>query len=118
MHCVYANIQTLSIYLLLSERLLPFVAPQASSSIRCLTDHHGSVMIPHILSKFAREGYTSMSFNPNRMLKKSTSFVLASFKGSTYDPKYASPLRSLRPRWMVFLNILPTILIRLAAFKI
>lgn len=28
MHCVYANIQTLSIYLLLSERPFPFVVSQ------------------------------------------------------------------------------------------
>jgi len=83
-----------------------------------LTDLHGSVMIASILSKRAREGYTSLSFNPNRMLKKSTSFVLASCKGSTYDPTYASPFRSLRPRWMAYLNILPTVLVRLAAFKI
>jgi predicted small secreted protein len=31
------------------------------------------------------------------MVKKSASFVLASFRGSTYGSMYASPLRSLRP---------------------
>jgi hypothetical protein len=31
------------------------------------------------------------------MLKKSASFVLASLRDSTYDTKYDSPLRSLRP---------------------
>ncbi len=50
------------------------------------------------------EGYeTSMH---SRMLKKSASFVLASLRGSTYETKYASPLRSLRPRWTAILNIL------------
>lgn len=45
----------------------------------------------------------------SRMLKKSTSFVLVSLRCSTYGSVYASPLRSLRPRWMVFLNILRVI---------
>jgi hypothetical protein len=40
------------------------------------------------------------------MLKKSASFVLASLRGSTYGNEYASPLRSLRPRWTAFLSIL------------
>jgi hypothetical protein len=31
----------------------------------------------------------------NRMLKKSSSFVLTSLKGSTYGKEYASPLRSV-----------------------
>jgi len=39
------------------------------------------------------------------MLKKASSFVLASLKGATYW-EYASPFRSLRPRWKTFLNIL------------
>ncbi len=40
------------------------------------------------------------------MLKKTPGFVLASLKASTHGKKYASASRSLRPRWMVFLNIL------------
>ena len=40
------------------------------------------------------------------MLKKSASFVLASLRDSTYDTKYDSPLRSLRPCWTGFLSIL------------
>jgi hypothetical protein len=44
------------------------------------------------------------------MLKKSTSFVLASLRDSTYGTEYASPLRSLRPRRMAFLNILRRVL--------
>jgi len=40
------------------------------------------------------------------MLKKSSSFVLASLRGSPYGPKYDSPLRSLRPHWTAFLNTL------------
>ncbi len=40
------------------------------------------------------------------MLKKAASFVLASLRGSTYDSRYASPLRSLRSRWTALLNIL------------
>jgi hypothetical protein len=40
------------------------------------------------------------------VLKKAASFVLASLKGSTYGEEYASPFRSLRPRWTAFLNIL------------
>jgi len=41
------------------------------------------------------------------MLKKPASFVLASLRGSTYGGEQASPLRSLRPCWTVFLSILP-----------
>jgi len=40
------------------------------------------------------------------MLKKALSFVLASLRGSAYREEYASPPRSLRPRWAAFLNIL------------
>jgi len=40
------------------------------------------------------------------MLKKFASGVLASFRGSTYGKEYDSPLRSLRPCWKTFLNIL------------
>jgi len=40
------------------------------------------------------------------MLKKTASFVLASLGVSTYGKEYASPPRSLRPRWAAFLNIL------------
>ena len=40
------------------------------------------------------------------MLKNPASFVLASFRSSTYPRGYASGLRSLRPRWTGFLNIL------------
>lgn len=40
------------------------------------------------------------------MLKKATNRVLASLRGSTYGTEYASPPRSLRPCWMVFLSIL------------
>ena len=43
---------------------------------------------------------------PNRMLKKSASGVLASLRGSTYRPAYASPLHSLRPCWTAILSIL------------
>ncbi len=41
-----------------------------------------------------------------RMLKKSASSVLASFRSSTYPRGYASALHSLRPCWTVFLSIL------------
>jgi len=40
------------------------------------------------------------------MLKKPASGVLASRTGSAYRTEYASPLRSLRPYWTTFLNIL------------
>src|SRR6187399_748649 len=50
------------------------------------------------------------------MLKKSASFVLASLRGSTYRTKYASPLRSLRPCWTAFLNILRTVVVRYDTF--
>jgi len=43
------------------------------------------------------------------MLKKSTSGILASLRGSTYGTEYDSPLRSLRPCWTAFLSILPVI---------
>ena len=42
----------------------------------------------------------------NRMLKKSASGVLASFRSSTYPRGYASGLHSLRPCWTAFLSIL------------
>jgi len=44
------------------------------------------------------------------MRKKSTSGVLASFRGSPDGAEYDSPLRSLRPRWTAFLRILLAIL--------
>jgi hypothetical protein len=40
------------------------------------------------------------------MLKKASSFVLASLKGSPYGKEYALPSRLLRPRWATFLNLL------------
>jgi hypothetical protein len=40
------------------------------------------------------------------MRKKTACGVLASLRGSTYDPKYDSPLRSLRRSWTAFLRIL------------
>ena len=46
----------------------------------------------------------------SRLLTKSTSGVLASLRGSTYGRAYDSPLRSLRPCWMAFLNSLRGIL--------
>ena len=42
----------------------------------------------------------------SRMLKKSASFVLASFSPSTYRYGYASVLHSLRPCWTAFLSSL------------
>ena len=42
------------------------------------------------------------------MLSKPARFVLASLRGSTYETEYASPLRSLRPRWTALLNMLET----------
>jgi len=42
----------------------------------------------------------------SRMLKKSASGVLASFRPSTYPRGYASALHSLRPCWTAFLSIL------------
>jgi hypothetical protein len=42
----------------------------------------------------------------SRMLKKSASSVLASFRPSTYPSGYASALHSLRPCWTAFLSIL------------
>jgi len=41
-----------------------------------------------------------------KMLKKSASGVLASFRPSTYPRGYASALHSLRPCWTNFLSIL------------
>ena len=52
----------------------------------------------------------------SRMLKKASSFVLTSLRGSTYSEGYDSPLRSLRPHWTAFLNILRAFLIRSLAF--
>src|SRR5262249_51954504 len=52
------------------------------------------------------EGSAYVEHHASRMLKKPASFVLASLRPSTYLKPYASGLRSLRPRWTVFLNIL------------
>ena len=46
----------------------------------------------------------------SRMLKKSASFVLASFRSSTYPRGYDSALHSLRPCWTNFLSILQGVL--------
>jgi len=54
-------------------------------------------------------GYSTHMWS-RRMLKKSASFVLASFRPSTYPRGYASALHSLRPCWTNFLSILPGIL--------
>jgi len=40
------------------------------------------------------------------MLKQSASYVLASFRPSTYPGGYASALHSLRPCWTACLSIL------------
>jgi S-disulfanyl-L-cysteine oxidoreductase SoxD len=48
---------------------------------------------------------------PSRLLKKSASSVLTALRGSTYETKYASPLRLLRPCWTAFLNSLLVIVI-------
>ena len=40
------------------------------------------------------------------MLKQSASFVLASFRSSTYPKGYAPALHSLRPCWTAFLSVL------------
>ncbi|MCH8039567.1 MAG: hypothetical protein IH977_04390 [Nitrospinae bacterium] len=47
-----------------------------------------------------------------RLLKKSASFVLAAFGGSTYRTEYTrlAPARLLRPGWMAFLTILRAVL--------
>ena len=47
-----------------------------------------------------------MWYWPSRMLKKSASVVLVSFRPSTYPRGYAAVLHSLRPRWTNFLSIL------------
>ena len=44
--------------------------------------------------------------NSSRMLKKSASFVLASFRSSTYPRGYASGLHSLRSCWTAILSSL------------
>ncbi len=46
----------------------------------------------------------------SRLLTKSTSGVLTSLRGSPYGREYDSPLRSLRPCWVAFLNSLRGIL--------
>jgi hypothetical protein len=55
-------------------------------------------------------GYHSFLENgnpkPGRMLKKSPSVVLASFRSSTYARGYASALHLLRPSWTNLLSIL------------
>jgi hypothetical protein len=61
---------------------------------------------PAILQLVYGKHYNTGLIGTIRMLKKSASFVLASLKGSTYDAKYDSPLRSLRPCWTAFLSIL------------
>ena len=45
----------------------------------------------------------------SRMLKRPASFVLASFRPSTYPRGYASGPHSLRPCWTAFLSTLRAI---------
>jgi hypothetical protein len=59
---------------------------------------------PRIISTF---------YNPNGMLKKPASVVLASFRSSTYPRGYASGPHSLRPCWTAFLSILLAHILRL-----
>src|SRR5438132_2390058 len=54
---------------------------------------------------------SSPLFDPNRVRKKSASFVLASFRPSTYPRGYASALHSLRPCWTAFLSILRDVIL-------
>ena len=49
----------------------------------------------------------SFSIRYSRMLKKPASFVLASFRSSTYPEGTPPVLHSLRPCWTNFLSILP-----------
>jgi hypothetical protein len=51
-----------------------------------------------------------LSNRTSRLLKKSASSVLATFRGSTYGTEYASPLRLLQPCWTAFLNSLRVLL--------
>lgn len=57
-----------------------------------------------------RKGPLNLRDPSSRMLKKPASFVLASFRPSTYPRGYASVLHSLRPCWTAFLSILRGIL--------
>jgi len=50
------------------------------------------------------------------MLKKASSFVLASLGPSTYGEEYASGPYSLRPCWAAFLNILDHVPMLLGPF--
>jgi len=56
------------------------------------------------IAPYGRNGQKDVCFS--RMLKKSASGVLASFRSSTYPRGYASGLHSLRPCWTAFLSIL------------
>jgi hypothetical protein len=56
------------------------------------------------IALYGRNGQKDVCFN--RMLKKSASGVLASFRSSPYPRGYASGLHSLRPCWTAFLSIL------------
>jgi hypothetical protein len=51
-------------------------------------------------------------WNRYQDVKKSSNCVLALLRDSTYGAEYASPLRSLRPCWMAFFNILWAMLIQ------
>src|SRR4051794_18318910 len=51
-------------------------------------------------------GFNEGTKSASRLLIKSASGVLASFRSSTYPRGYASSLHSLRPCWTAFLNSL------------
>jgi hypothetical protein len=56
------------------------------------------------IASYGGDGQKDVCFS--RMLKKSTSGVLASFRPSTYPRGYAADLHSLWPCWTSFLSIL------------
>ncbi len=65
--------------------------------------------LPMCCYRIAPTSHAHWSKRASRMLKKSASVVLTSFRPSTYPRGYASALHLLRPCWTAFLSILPTI---------
>src|SRR5438132_4408600 len=70
--------------------------------------HRATTVFPQTPRKIRdyNGGLPASQRRPSRMLKKSASIVLASFRSSTYPRWYASGLHSLRSCWAVFLSIL------------
>src|SRR6185437_3235476 len=83
-----------------------FIAGILSPPARSRDVHRCATLIElwRVVKEANGQGLTGCSKSPPAAFSRR-------LEGSTYGPKYASPLRSLRPCWADFLNILRTFLL-------